>query len=166
MIVPFLYFSVFHLFIWGFNKDFSHSTVSSFLSLKLVKLAGSGPVQWKNYNRPADSRDWTTSPLRSNVPLQLETLFLAVSEQKTTPLFESHNLLSTVQQLWVFMTQIIPRTPCWEFRTQESGPLQKKAHNYILKCVINIIKTLNIYGQCWIPCLRKQTILPLIYGNN
>ena len=31
--------------------------------------------------------------------LQLETLILAVSEQKTTPLFESHNLLSTVQQL-------------------------------------------------------------------
>jgi hypothetical protein len=50
MIVPFLYFSVFHLLIWGFNKDFSHSTVSSFLSLKLVKLAGSGPVQWKSYN--------------------------------------------------------------------------------------------------------------------
>jgi hypothetical protein len=46
MIVPFLYFSVFHLFIWGFNKDFSHSTVSSFLSLKLVELAGSGPVQY------------------------------------------------------------------------------------------------------------------------
>ena len=41
-----LYFSVFHLLIWGLNKDFSHSTVSSFLSLKLIKLAGSGPVQY------------------------------------------------------------------------------------------------------------------------
>jgi hypothetical protein len=51
-------------------------------------------------------------------------------------------------------------------QVQKSGPSQKKAQNYILKCVINIIKTLNIYGQCRIPCLKKQTILPLIYGNN
>ena len=40
----FFSFSPIHLRI---NKDFSHSTVSSFLSLKLVKLAGSGPVQFQ-----------------------------------------------------------------------------------------------------------------------